>query len=99
MAGVYAMVRHWIACIFVWPMLKSSPSYKKRYVIIYTKAWDFEVTISVMETIGMTEYLCSNFNDYVDYNDELSILFLKWTFCLFDCEIFLYLPYQGKRKT
>jgi hypothetical protein len=36
--------------------LTSSPSYKRRYVILYTKTRDTEVAISIMESIGMTEY-------------------------------------------
>jgi len=50
--------------------LTSSPSYKRRYVILYTKARDFEVAISIMETIGFTEYFWSYLSNFVDYYDE-----------------------------
>lgn len=41
-------------CVQFISELKSSPSYKRRYVIFYTKTRDTEVAVSIMELIGMS---------------------------------------------
>lgn len=51
--------------------LTSSASYKMRYVILYNITRDFEVTISITEPIGMTEYFWDYINNFVDYYDEV----------------------------
>jgi hypothetical protein len=80
--------------------LTSSPGYKRRYVILYTKIRDFEVAISIMEAIGMTEYFWSYLNNFVHYNDELlHFVFNLDILSVSVCENFVYLPYQRKCKT
>jgi hypothetical protein len=92
--------RLYFLCDQFMPKLTSSPSYKRRYVILYTETRDFEVAISIMETIGLTEYFCSYLNNSVGYNDELLHFVLKLDILsLSVCENFLYMPYQRKCKT
>jgi hypothetical protein len=73
--------------------LTSSPSYKRRYVIIYTITRNFEVDISFMEPIGMTEYFWAHKNNFVDYYDELLHDVLKLNILSLSVrEHFVYLP-------